>query len=114
MYDEKIKLLTKRAVITRPARIAINTILLNIHGNTSEIENLKIEMWTSLLRRHLSGAWGNICDEDKELNDIDVEKGGRLLSKFNIEESDFYVITEAAGGNNVVRPLTTILLEEEY
>lgn len=64
---------------------------------------------TDAMIRHLHGDWGVVCDEDKALNNMALERGGRLhsayYSKANIK---FWIITEAD------RSATTLLLPDEY
>jgi hypothetical protein len=64
--------------------------------------------------RHIQGNWGEICGEDKLLNDLAVTSGDRILSAFRtLLNVRLWIITEAADdqGN---RAATTILLPEEY
>jgi hypothetical protein len=62
-----------------------------------------------LLTRHVTGDWGDLCDEDKEENEFSVEKGFRILSAYELETGvKIWVITEAD------RSATTLLLPEEY
>lgn len=66
------------------------------------------------LARHSQGDWGEVCDEDKALNDEALKDGSRLLSAYTTARGTrIWVITEAAedGGQ---RAATTILLPEEY
>ena len=61
------------------------------------------------VRKHLSGDWGDLDDEDKKLNDAAIVDGGRILSAYrDRNDNRFWVITEATRG------VTTILLTEEY
>jgi hypothetical protein len=60
------------------------------------------------LLRHLSGDWGDMCDTDKEENDLSLRRGSRLFSSYNIEDEKLWIITEAD------RSVTTFLLPEEY
>ena len=66
------------------------------------------------VRRHLSGDWGDICDEDKELNNEALrleqlgEESERLFSMYETEYCTLYVITEWD------KSMTTVLLPEEY
>lgn len=61
------------------------------------------------LRRHVTGDWGDLCPEDREANDIAVEKFYRIFSAYQSQAGvKFWVITEAD------RSATTILLPEEY
>lgn len=63
----------------------------------------------AFLGRHLVGDWGDLCDEDKRLNDIAVLDGTRLLSAYKTATGQkLWIITEAD------RTATTILLPDEY
>ncbi|SCZ40025.1 MULTISPECIES: hypothetical protein [unclassified Pseudomonas] len=59
--------------------------------------------------RHILGDWGDICDEDRQLNEDALQSGYRLMSAYDVEPGlRLWVITEAD------RTVTTILLPEEY
>ena len=61
------------------------------------------------LARHVTGDWGDLCDEDKAENELSVDQGFRILSSYELQTGDkVWVITEAD------RSATTILLPEEY
>jgi hypothetical protein len=61
------------------------------------------------IARHLAGDWGDLCDQDKQLNEDAVTSGDRILSAYMTERGHrLYVITEWN------RSLTTILLADEY
>jgi hypothetical protein len=60
------------------------------------------------LRRHSEGDWGDVCEEDKKLNDAALENGTRVLSAYTVADTRIWIITEAD------RSVTTILLPEEY
>ena len=61
------------------------------------------------LERHLSGDWGDLCEEDKEANQEALDEALRLLSSYRTTEDEkLWIITEAD------RSVTTILLPEEY
>ena len=62
-----------------------------------------------LLARHVTGDWGDLCDEDKAENELSVEQGFRVLSAYQLQTGvKVWVITEAD------RSATTFLLPEEY
>jgi hypothetical protein len=66
------------------------------------------------LTRHIRGDWGEVCDEDKGLNDQALIDGSRLLSAYKtLRGTRIWIITEAADeqGN---RAATTLLLPSEY
>jgi hypothetical protein len=66
------------------------------------------------LRRHASGDWGVLDQEDKQANEEAIKSGARLMSAYFLpDETKVWVITEAAddAGN---RMATTLLLPDEY
>ncbi len=61
------------------------------------------------LARHQAGDWGEVCAEDKALNDRALQEGSRLLGAYRTRMGrKIWVITEAD------RSATTLLLPEEY
>lgn len=67
-----------------------------------------------LLDRHFSGDWGDLCEEDKQLNDAALKDGSRILSAYTLPDSTkIWVITEAVGDDGS-RSATTLLLPDEY
>jgi hypothetical protein len=66
------------------------------------------------LEKHQRGAWGEICDEDKMLNDQALVDGSRLLSAYRtLKGTRIWIITEAVGDNGH-RASSTILTPHEY
>lgn len=65
---------------------------------------------TTALRRHFTGDWGDVDEEDWQENDVSLREGYRILSAYKSENDEvrFWIITEAD------RSATTILLPEEY
>ena len=61
-----------------------------------------------LVKRHLNGDWGNVCEGDKILNDISIENNSRILSSYVFNDEDVWIITEGD------RSVTTILLPNKY
>jgi hypothetical protein len=62
-----------------------------------------------LLQRHVSGDFGDLCDDDKEANNEAIWDEARVFSSYQIGEADkIWVITEAD------RSSTCCLLPEEY
>lgn len=62
-----------------------------------------------LLSRHLRGDWGDLCQEDKTENELSLKHGFRLMSSYQVTETEkLWVITEAD------RSVTTLLLPAEY
>ena len=66
------------------------------------------------LRRHASGDWGIVCEEDKQANEQALTTGARLMSAYFLpDETKLWIITEAAGDDGN-RAATTLLLPDEY
>lgn len=69
---------------------------------------------TDFLDRHAQGDWGDVCEEDKGLNDQSLIDGSRILSSYTtLQGVKIWIITEAADDNGN-RMASTILLPEEY
>ena len=69
----------------------------------------------SLLHRHQSGEdWGNICEEDKQQNNIAISNEGnpdkqqRVLSSYKIGKDTIWIITEHD------RSVSTLLCPSDY
>ena len=60
------------------------------------------------LKRHASGDWGDLCQEDIKENELSLKEDFRLLSAYKNGEEKIWIITEAD------RSATTILFPEEY
>ena len=62
------------------------------------------------LMRHCRGDWGELCDEDRALNDSVMKENrtGQLMSSWSIMGRSFWIIT------NADRSSTTALLPSEY
>ncbi len=71
------------------------------------IESYKIN-WLVLLHRHVTGDWGDLADEDKQENELSVQKGFRILSAYGKGYRKLWTITEADSS------VTTILRPVEY
>ena len=69
---------------------------------------------TFFLAKHSRGDWGEVCDEDKRLNDQSLIDGSRLLSAYRtLKNERLWIITEAADDQGH-RLCSTILRPEEY
>jgi hypothetical protein len=61
------------------------------------------------LEKHCQGNWGDICNEDKQMNEEALISGGRLFSAYITNENEkIWVITESD------RSSTTLLKPDEY
>lgn len=73
------------------------------------INELSADEVSECLLRHIEGDWGDLSQEDLELNDEALENEARLLSRYVSRNGmPFWIITEWD------RSVTTILLPEEY
>lgn len=60
------------------------------------------------LQRHAAADWGDVCEDDRQLNDSALLEGDRLLSVYGTGEKRFWIITESD------RSVTTVLMPEDY
>ena len=61
------------------------------------------------MRRHKRGDWGDLSEEDKQVNEDALKNGERLLSAYDLSNgAHIYIITEWD------RSVTTVLLASEY
>lgn len=68
-----------------------------------------------LLKRHVTGDWGNLCEEDKKANEAALTTGARILSSYLLpDESKLYIITDAEIDEQHHRYCTTLLRPEDY
>ena len=64
---------------------------------------------TLALARHVVCDWGDLCAEDKAVNDQAMVEGMRILSAYQAANgTKFWIITEAD------RSVTTVLLPDDY
>ena len=69
---------------------------------------------TEFLARHVACDWGEVCADDKALNDESLIDGSRILSAYRTSRNErLWIITEAADDEGH-RCCTTILLPSEY
>jgi hypothetical protein len=61
------------------------------------------------IERHLKNDWGEVCNDDWNLNDQALDDGDRILSAYRTSlDERIWVISESD------RSATTILLPDEY
>jgi hypothetical protein len=79
-------------------------------GIASEIEQSKAfaQFVTASLKRHATGDWGEMCEEDKNSNEYALKHGERIFSAYIKEDWKIWIITEWD------RSVTTILFPSEY
>ena len=85
-------------------------------GALVTLERLGVYPLSLVLGRHVMGDWGDLCEEDRELNIHSLANGMRIFSSYKLTASSgdgattetVWVITESN------RASTTILLPSEY
>lgn len=84
-------------------------------GAIEALERAKQTPW-SLLFRHVAGDWGNLSEDDRQLNNEALKDGSRILSAYILNDeakTKIWCITEAENDHGN-RAATTILLPDEY
>lgn len=67
-----------------------------------------------LIERHIAKDWGDLSDDDKQLNDEALHDGSRILSAYILPtDVKIWIITSAADDKGE-RAATTALLPSEY
>lgn len=66
------------------------------------------EQLAALVRRHLSGDWGDVDAADATANEHALTHGERILSSYAVKGERLWVLTEAD------RSSTTVLTPGEY
>ena len=79
-----------------------------INGRIKEDEDFANFVGQSFTR-HCNGDWGDLCEEDKAMNDKSLVNGDdRIFSRYDYNGEKVYIITEWH------REQTTILFADEY
>ena len=68
----------------------------------------KPKLGEELIFRHFSGDWGDVCEEDRKVNEDGIDNNQRLMSVYHVGGEKIWLITEWD------RSVTTILLPDEY
>jgi hypothetical protein len=72
------------------------------------------QMFGEFINRHVHGDWGDLSDDDRQVNEEAIINGSRILSAYHTSLGDkIWIITEAVNEHGK-RFATTILLPEEY
>src|SRR5207302_5983110 len=70
----------------------------------------------SLVARHVAGDWGELSEDDRQLNNEALKDGSRILSAYTLNDeakTKVWVITDAEDDHGS-RAATTLLLPDEY
>lgn len=93
-----------RKALFNLGQIAINKIVLNrMNDNPMFAQEVGVAF-----QRHASGDWGDLCEEDKQMNDEGLKGDGRLYSAYDTSQGKLLIITEWNPST------TTILFPNEY
>ena len=68
------------------------------------------ELFQSMLK-YISKDWGELCDEDKAMNENAIANGGRILAAYQTSKGKVYIITD---DTKAVPQTTTVLYANEY
>jgi len=92
------------------AKFNLGRLYLTRGVNDLVAENLEFAKFVmDSLKRHASGDWGDLCEEDKRENEYALGKYLRLFSSYTYDDSRrIWIITEAD------RSSTTVLFPDEY
>ena len=84
-------------------------------GALATLDQLGVDPLSLVLGRHVLGDWGDLGDEDRELNNHSLANGMRIFSSYKLTKpgddtstETVWVITEAD------RSQTTLLTPDEY
>jgi hypothetical protein len=81
----------------------------NIYCTANAHKALTSDDIAKAIARHMSGDWGEVCEDDRKENELSLREGFRLMSIYRAKDgTKFWVITEWD------RSATTILLPEDY
>ena len=78
-----------------------------VNDQVADDEQFAKFVWDSL-KRHANGDWGDLCNQDRQENELSLKQGFRILSAYQHEDCKIWIITEAD------RSATTILFPDEY
>jgi hypothetical protein len=87
-----------------PAKFPLGQVVITANAN-DQLNHIAVQ---AALNRHASGDWGDVCQDDAELNNEALKQGDRLLSVYGPKDRQFWIITEAD------RSVTTVLMPEDY
>lgn len=60
------------------------------------------------IMRHANGDWGDLEEEDKEMNKTALEEGDQVFSSYKTSKGNVWIITEGD------RESTTVIFSDEY
>jgi len=78
-----------------------------VNDLVAENEEFAKFVWNSL-KRHATGDWGDLSEQDKKENEFSLDKHLRILSAYKKDKWKIWIVTESN------REITSILFPEEY
>lgn len=98
--------MSERSVVDKPKFSLGQTVA--TPGTLAALEEMH-QTPQELLWRHVTGDWGDLCEEDKRENELGLTQGLRIFSSYLLStQIKIWVITEWD------RSVTTLLLPEDY
>ena len=92
-------------VLPVPAQLVVTTALLHELGEDHTEGWVQREI-IRLVERHHMGDWGELDSHDQRMNEIAVQTGDRILSRYTIDGTAIYVITDAGHASCCVMRVT--------
>jgi len=93
---------------TKKFRLGMVVLTRAVHDRVADDKEFA-KFVTESLGRHTRGDWGDLCQEDKQMNDHAITDGSRILSAYrHKDETRIWIISECD------RSVTTILYPDEY
>ena len=81
-----------------------------IASDASKDEAFHTELFNCTLR-YFNRDWGDLCKEDKSMNEKALKNGGRLLAAYLTSKGKIYIITD---DTKAMPQTTTLLYANEY
>lgn len=78
--------------------------------DASKDSSFHSELFQSMLK-YICGDWGDLCEEDKAMNEEAIKLGGRTLAAYTTSKGKIYIITD---DTKAVPQITTVLYANEY
>lgn len=100
--------------VFRPGVIVATPEVLKLIEEKTGSSDLAEARLMDMLRRHLSGDWGALDDEDTAANDRALKTGARLLSQYYVADARVWIITDAGHDDSRTPSVTTVLRPEDY
>ena len=106
-YTQQTRANPQTGEITRHEKFSLGRIVATPEA-LEAVQRAGQSPWDFLVR-HVRGDWGEVCEEDRQENELALRQGFRLLSVYTTQADEkIWLITEAD------RSVTTLLLPHDY